>query len=83
MSEPVLVLPDLTKSFEIECDACSECLGAVLLQEGHTIAYESRHLNEQERVLGIYEKELFAVIHALDSWKQYLIRAKSENFWAL
>ena len=73
MSEPVLVLPDLTKPFEIECDACGECLGAVLLQEGHAIAYESHHLNEQERVLGIYEKKLLAVIHALDSWKHYLL----------
>ena len=69
MSEPVLVLPDLTKPFEIECDACGECLGAFLLQEGQTIEYESCHLNELERVLGIYEKELLTVIHALDSWK--------------
>ena len=52
MSEPVLV--DLAKPFEIECDACSECLGAVHLQEGHVIAHESRRLNEQEHVLGIY-----------------------------
>ena len=73
MSEPVLVLPDLTKPFEIECDACGECLGAVLLQEGHAIAYEIRRLNEQESALGIYEKELLAVIHALDSWKRYLL----------
>ena len=73
MSKPVLVLPDLTKPFEIECDACGECLEAVLLQEGHAIAYESHRLNEQERVLGIYEKELLAVIHALDSWKHYLL----------
>ena len=43
------------------------------MQEGHAIAYESRRLNEQERVLGIYEKELLAVIHALDSWKHYLL----------
>ena len=73
MSKPVLVLPDLTKPFEVECDACGDCLGAVLQQEGHAIAYESRCLNEQERVLGIYEKELLAVIHALDSWKHYLL----------
>ena len=39
----------------------------------HALAYESRYLNEQEHVLGIYEKELLAVIHALDSWKHYLL----------
>ena len=40
-TEPVLKLPDLSKPFEVHCDACGECLGAVLLQEGHAIAYES------------------------------------------
>ncbi|MCO5553915.1 hypothetical protein L7F22_007441 [Adiantum nelumboides] len=36
-SQPVLVLPDLSKPFEVQCDACGDCLGAVLLQEGHSI----------------------------------------------
>ena len=62
MSRPVLVLPDLTKPFEVHCDACGDCLGAVLLQEGHAIAYESRPFHPQEQVLGIYEKELLAVL---------------------
>ena len=39
------------------------------LQEGHAMAYKSHRLQEQVCVLGIYEKELLAVIHALDSWK--------------
>ena len=73
MTKPVLVLPDLMKPFEVNCDASGECLGAVLLQEGHAIAYESRRFHPQERVLGIYEKELLAVMHALDSWKHYLL----------
>ena len=30
-------------------------------------------LNNQERILGIYEKELLAVIQALDTWKHYLL----------
>ncbi|NHV87486.1 Ty3/Gypsy family RNase HI domain-containing protein, partial [Escherichia coli] len=67
------VLPNLTKPFEVHCDACGDSIGAVLSQEGHPIAYEIRRLNSQEQVLGIYEKELLAVIHALDSWKHYLL----------
>ncbi|MCO5577004.1 hypothetical protein L7F22_030826 [Adiantum nelumboides] len=72
-SQPVLVLPDLSKPFEVQCDACGDCLGAVLLQEGHAIAHESRRLSSDEQILGIYEKELLAVLHALDSWKHYLL----------
>ncbi|MCO5606112.1 hypothetical protein L7F22_060299 [Adiantum nelumboides] len=73
ITQPVLTLPDLSKPFEVQCDACGDCLGAVLLQEGHAIAYESRRLSSDEQILGIYEKELLAVLHALDSWKHYLL----------
>ena len=50
-----------------------ESLGAFLSQEGHPIVYESRGLLPHERSLGIYEKELLAVIHALNTWKHYLL----------
>ena len=74
ITQPVLILRDLSKPFEVhQCDACGHCFGAVLLQEGHAIAYESRRLNDQEKNLGIYEKELLAILHALDSWKHYLL----------
>ena len=73
MSRPLLILPDLKKTFEVHCDASSNSLGALLSQEGHSIAYESCRLQPQEQSLGIYEKELLAVIHALDTWKHYLL----------
>ena len=73
ISQPVLILPNLTKPFEVQCDACGHSLGAVLLQEGHAIAYESRRLNDHEKNLGIYEKELLAILHALTTWKHYLL----------
>ncbi|MCO5565198.1 hypothetical protein L7F22_018871 [Adiantum nelumboides] len=72
---PVLILPDLQKSFEVYCDACGRSLGAVLMQEGRVIAYESRLFSKPEMTAQIYEKELLAVIHALTQWRHYLLGA--------
>ena len=73
MTQPFLKLLDLEKTFEVHCDASNDSIGTVLLQEGQPIAYESHNLHEEEKTLGIYyEKELLAVIHALDSSKHYL-----------
>jgi hypothetical protein len=44
MSQPVLVMSDLQKGFDIYCDVCRLGLGCVLMQEGHVIAYASRQL---------------------------------------
>ncbi|MCO5558603.1 hypothetical protein L7F22_012189 [Adiantum nelumboides] len=57
------------------CDAYGSSIGAVLMQDGHVIAYESRILRGPEKHMQIYEKELLAVIHALESWKHYLLGA--------
>ena len=73
MTKPLLILPDFDKPFEVHCDPCGDSIGAVLSQEGHPIAYESIRISPREKVLGIYEKELLAVIQALDSWKHYLL----------
>ena len=56
MFAPLLILLDLTKTFEFHCDASSDSLGAVLSQEGHPIAYESHCLQPQEQYLAIHKK---------------------------
>ena len=40
-TSPVLVLPDLSKSFSIYYDASRQGLGCVLMQEGRVVAYAS------------------------------------------
>jgi hypothetical protein len=38
---PILVTPDMEKSFSIYCDASGRGLACVLMQDGHVIAYAS------------------------------------------
>ncbi|MCO5578975.1 hypothetical protein L7F22_032826 [Adiantum nelumboides] len=61
-SDPVIVLPDLRKSFVVQCDACGSSIGAVLMQEGRVVAYESRILQGSEKTMQVYEKELHSTL---------------------
>jgi hypothetical protein len=44
----VLTMPDMEKPFSIYCDASGQCLGCVLMQDGHVVAYASRQLRKHE-----------------------------------
>jgi Reverse transcriptase (RNA-dependent DNA polymerase)/RNase H-like domain found in reverse transcriptase/Integrase zinc binding domain/Chromo (CHRromatin Organisation MOdifier) domain/Retroviral aspartyl protease/Integrase core domain/Retrotransposon gag protein/Zinc knuckle len=71
-SAPVLRIPDLNRSFEVICDASGYAIGAVLLQEGAPVAFESRGMNPAEQNYPVGEQELLAVVHALTLWRCYL-----------
>ena len=70
---PVLALLDFTLSFVLERDASDEGIEAVLMQGGHPIVFESRKLNQPERLYSIYDKEMLAIMHALTKFRQYLV----------
>ena len=71
-SAPVLALPDYTKLFEVVADASGFAIGAVLLQGGRVIAYESKAMSPAERNYSAGDQELLAVVHALKTWRCYL-----------
>ena len=60
-------MPDYSIPFGVISDASVTGLGALLLQEGRPVAYESRKLTSAERDCSTGEQELFGVVHAMRS----------------
>ncbi|KAL6332918.1 hypothetical protein AAG906_019923 [Vitis piasezkii] len=65
--------------FEVMCDASDFAIGAVLGQredgKPYVIYYASKTLNEAQRNYITTEKELLAVVFALDKFRAYLVRS--------
>jgi hypothetical protein len=57
----------------LECEASGEGIEAVLMQRGHPFVFESRNLSQPERLYSIYDKEMLAIMHALNKFRQYLV----------
>jgi hypothetical protein len=72
-SAPVLTQPDMSKPFEVFCDALGTGLGCVLMQENRVIAYASRALQPHEKNYPTHDLELAVVVHALKLWWHYLM----------
>ncbi|CAL8988482.1 unnamed protein product, partial [Prunus brigantina] len=79
-SAPIIVPPDWSLPFELMCNASDYALGVVLGQrkdkKPHVIYYASRTLNDAQLNYSTTEKELLAVVFALDKFRSYLLGTK-------
>lgn len=77
-SAPVLIQPDPTLQFIVEVDASDTGVGAVLSQRSppdsklHPCAFFSRKLSPAERNYDVGNRELLAVVLALEEWRHWL-----------
>ena len=79
-SAPVLIFPDDSCPYHVEADSSDVATGAVLSQQTssengvkwHPIAFLSKSLSPVEQNYEIHDKEMLAIICALEEWQHYL-----------
>lgn len=76
-STPILIFPDDNRPYRVEADSSNYATGAVLSQESddgkwHPVAFLSKSLSSVERNYDVHDKELLAIIRALEEWRHYL-----------
>jgi hypothetical protein len=74
---PILAMWEPDRPTRLEVDASGFATGGVLLQQlddelWHPVAFRSESMVEAERNYEIYDKEMLAVIRALEDWRHYL-----------
>ena len=77
ITTPIVRAPNWQLPFEVMCDASDMAIGAILGQrEGgkpYVVYYANKTLNEAQRNYTTTEKELLAVVYALDKFRAYLV----------
>jgi len=74
----VLMSPQDSEPFQVEADSLDFTIGAVLSQQStadgkwHPVAFYSKFLSSVERNYEIHDKEMLAIICALEEWRHFL-----------
>ena len=70
-----LALSDPDDEFEVTTDASEDAktVEAILTQNGHPVAYESIKLNSYQLNYSVHDKEMCAIMHALERWRPFLL----------
>ena len=76
-SAPILIIPNLsqecTQPLAMTTDASSFAIGAVLTQGDRPVAYYSKKLSPTEQRYATHEREMLAIVKALEEWRVYLL----------
>ena len=82
-SYPVLRQPNPEKQYILETDASAFAIGATLMQEyddgKHPVGYFSKSLNPAERNYDIYDRELLAIVRALEAFRHLILGAEHKT----
>ena len=76
-STPILTFPSQSSCFHLKCNTSNFATGAVLSQaqaDGmhQPITFMSKGFSDAERNYQIHNKEMLAIMHALDKWHHFL-----------
>jgi len=75
-SAPIITAPNWNFNFELMCDAIGAVLGQRKNKNFHAIHYASKVLNDAQTNYATTEKELLAIVYALEKFRSYLIGSK-------
>jgi Reverse transcriptase (RNA-dependent DNA polymerase)/RNase H-like domain found in reverse transcriptase/Integrase zinc binding domain len=70
--EVILTHPNFEENFELTTDSSNFAIGAVLSQNGRPITFLSRTLNKTEESYATNEREMLAIIWALNTLRNFL-----------
>ena len=89
ISALILTLPDNSRPYRVEGDSSDFATGAVLSQQcmedrkWHPIAFLSKSLSPVERNYEIHDKEMLAIVRALEEWRHFLEGAEHQfEIWS-
>jgi len=75
---PILALPDNSRPFRIKADSSDFATGAILSQQSpednkwHPVAFLSKSLSLVEQNYEIHDKEMLAIVRALEEWRHFV-----------
>jgi hypothetical protein len=70
---PILAMPDFNKTFVVESNASRISIGVVLTQDDKPLDFTSKSLSGCNLGRSMYEKYMMAILHAVHTWRPYLL----------